>query len=373
MARRHVARILAVGLTAFVAIGMTACNAQSQRAQYLLVANEGLGLPGMLGNLAEFRIDARTGALVPVQGSPFTAGSVPDYVAVDPSGTLAYVASKGLWAFRIDAGTGALTPIASAPFLQSTQPDVVIFNKTGTCAYAVLTSGVMALRVDRSGAPAAVGGAPVPNYGNHPRSAVIDRSGTLLYVADRGRGGGGGIAGYRANPQTCALKPISQSLFATGNAPRGMAMSKSGDLLYVAKTENQGVSAYHVDTRTGTLSPVSGSPFSAGGHVATVAVAPGGGVLYAATFQPAAVAAFRIDRRTGVLTPITGSPFSNAEYVGESDSIAINQQGTLLYGVDRRGGNVFAFHIDPGTGELKPVQGGPNSGPNLVSVAMAQP
>ena len=53
-----------------------------------------------------YAINATTGALTAVKGSPFTAGTDPEYVAVDPAGKFAYVPNVGstnISAYAIEA------------------------------------------------------------------------------------------------------------------------------------------------------------------------------------------------------------------------------------------------------------------------------
>ena len=82
------------------------------------------------GTVSAFAIDQSTGALTPVVGSPFPAGwgptSVTTSVTVDPTGQFAYVANcasacgafgpGNVSAYTIDGTTGALTPVNGSPF-----------------------------------------------------------------------------------------------------------------------------------------------------------------------------------------------------------------------------------------------------------------
>ena len=78
-------------------------------------------------NVSAYTINASTGALTPVAGSPFGAGTEPLGVAIDPRGEFAYVTNAGdhyrrrgnaadVSAYTINASTGALTPVAGSPF-----------------------------------------------------------------------------------------------------------------------------------------------------------------------------------------------------------------------------------------------------------------
>jgi hypothetical protein len=69
--------------------------------------------------VAAYTINATTGALAPVPGSPFAAGFQSNSVAVSANGQFAYVAnvnSKDVSAYTINATTGALTPVPGSPF-----------------------------------------------------------------------------------------------------------------------------------------------------------------------------------------------------------------------------------------------------------------
>src|SRR6202011_1547651 len=83
--------------------------------KFAYVVNEGDN------TVSGYTINATTGALTPIAGSPFagTAGTYPQPVAVDPSGKFAYVANSSsttVSGYTINATTGALTPVAGSPF-----------------------------------------------------------------------------------------------------------------------------------------------------------------------------------------------------------------------------------------------------------------
>jgi 6-phosphogluconolactonase len=85
--------------------------------RFLFVANNANTANG--NSVSAFSIDPNTGVLTPVSGSPFAASPFPLFVAVDPSGQYVYVgldSSPGIAAFVINQATGGLTPMAGSPF-----------------------------------------------------------------------------------------------------------------------------------------------------------------------------------------------------------------------------------------------------------------
>ncbi|MGA7092411.1 MAG: beta-propeller fold lactonase family protein, partial [Candidatus Cybelea sp.] len=82
-------------------------------AQFAYVANYGSN------DVSAYTINATSGALTPVTGSPFGAGTQAYDVAIDPDGKFAYVTNYGsnnVSAYTINATSGALTPVTGSPF-----------------------------------------------------------------------------------------------------------------------------------------------------------------------------------------------------------------------------------------------------------------
>ena len=89
-------------------------------------------------NVSAYAIDAASGALKKVRGSPFVTGMGPIGLAVDPTGKFAYVGngnSNNVSAFAIDANTGALTPVAGSPFRAGHNPYGVTVDGKGKFVY----------------------------------------------------------------------------------------------------------------------------------------------------------------------------------------------------------------------------------------------
>jgi 6-phosphogluconolactonase (cycloisomerase 2 family) len=87
--------------------------------------------------VSAYTIDAASGKLTLVAGSPFAAGDQPAAVAVDPSGRFVYVANQGsndVSAYSINSN-GALTEISGSPFIAGVQPISVTVDPSGRFVY----------------------------------------------------------------------------------------------------------------------------------------------------------------------------------------------------------------------------------------------
>jgi 6-phosphogluconolactonase (cycloisomerase 2 family) len=122
------------------------------------------------------------GSLKPLPGSPFPTGPVPTSVAVDPRGKFAYVAlfggfgtgqGSGVSAYSIGAD-GALTPVTGSPFAAGSLPVSVAVDPTGKFAYVAnrFDNTVSAYSIGANGALTPVTNSPFPT-GTSPRSVAI--------------------------------------------------------------------------------------------------------------------------------------------------------------------------------------------------------
>jgi 6-phosphogluconolactonase (cycloisomerase 2 family) len=87
--------------------------------------------------VSAYTVDAVTGKLTLVAGSPFAAGDQPAAVAIDPSGRFLYVANQGsndISAYAINAD-GSLKQISGSPFLAGIQPLAITVDPSGRFVY----------------------------------------------------------------------------------------------------------------------------------------------------------------------------------------------------------------------------------------------
>lgn len=197
--------------------------AVTPNSAFVYVVNNNSSSPGSVSGYA---INASTGALTPVPGSPFAAGNGPVGVAIAPNGAFAYVTntnSGNISAYAINAATGALTPVAGSPFGPGNAKFDIAITPTGAFAYAVAAFvGMIAYRLDPvTGAMAVVAGSPFGTAASQP-SVAISPDGAYVYMAN-GDSLSGNVSAFTINGATGALTAVAGSPFAAGPQAWGIA------------------------------------------------------------------------------------------------------------------------------------------------------
>ncbi len=324
-------------------------------------------------NVAGFAIDAASGALSAIPGTPFAI--VANSLAVVPSAAFAYTSSMG---FRIDAGTGALielagggpngTPVAVDPkgrFVYALSQGAV----TGPCCPQLPGPGTVAafgVNPD-TGALTEVSGSPFV-VGIGPQSLAFDPHGKFLYVANGGSihlgSGSSSISAFAIDPATGALTPVPGSPFPYGGAAEdnSVVIEPSGAFAYVAG----GTSPYKIDPTTGVLSSVGGA-VAAAGSASPFVFDPSGTFAYAPCDPD--TCGYRLDAETGVLTPLASGLLTG---LGAPSLLIFEPSGKFLLGLCTQ--DVCEFSLDPTSGALTPVPGGRismpgTSGPYSIAIA----
>jgi 6-phosphogluconolactonase len=172
--------------------------------------------------ISGYAIDATTGALTPLPGSPFTVGSNPRSVALDPSSKFLYVAnrvSSNISGFAVDGATGALTQIPGSPFPAGSEPD----------------------------------------------SVAVAPSGKFVYVSNQLSDN---VWVYTIDSETGALTPINGSPFAAGHSPVALTMDPLGRFLYVSGNDTYSPDydflGFTIDSTTGALTQIPATEFTGG-------------------------------------------------------------------------------------------------------------
>ena len=233
----------------------------------LYVANSGSN------NVSGYSINATSGILAPIPGSPFSNVSGPSAMAVSSNGFFAYVTNgrtSTVAAFRVSTEGALLSvpttpsnpnpaPVEAAPGALAIAPNTkhVYVGNSGTdkvTAFNIEASGALTLIPQTSGTTN-----PVSVNGADPAAIAITQNGQFLYVANSGSnditafsiGATGLLSLIGAN-----ANPIKTSV----TAPKGMAISPNGSFLYVANSSTHNVTVFQIGTNgLLTLVPAAGT------------------------------------------------------------------------------------------------------------------
>jgi len=264
--------------------GPSACGprgvAVDPSGKYLYVANE------LSDNVSGFTIDSTTGALTLMADSPFASTSMngstgPRGVAVDPSDKYVYVTnhtSDDVSGYSINATTGELTPLSGSPFPAEETPFDVVVEPSDRYVYVTnhLSGNVSAYALTAgTGALTPITGSPFP-AGSEPHGIVVDPSGTYVYVANHASDN---VSAYSIDSGTGALTDLTGSPFAdtsTGGttAPYGLAVDPSGKYVYVANNGSDDVAIYTITAETGVLTQMGTTGAGTGPHGVAIAAPP---------------------------------------------------------------------------------------------------
>lgn len=275
------------------------------------------------GNVTQYRLDERTGALTHVQA--FAVANGVAAMALSPEGKYLYAAApaeKGNRVLRlsIEAGSGQLQPSGEAPLAD--RMSYISTSHSGQFLYGASYGGGL------------ISAQPVPN------------------------GQASGDAGvYLTGPNTHSIR-----------------VSDDDRHVYAAVLGADRIAQFHLDSTTGKLAPIGDGFVSAPAGMGPrhLIIAPGGKCLYVVGELTGTVVGYAIDATTGALSEITcaeGIParmnlqrglIRGSEPIPEdlapkliwAADIRLTPDGRLLYISERTTSSVSAFQVDPTSGQL---------------------
>jgi 6-phosphogluconolactonase len=322
-------------------------------------------------DVSAFTVDASSGSLTLVPGSPFGVSTGdPDYASSDPLGRFLYVADPTnavILGFIINQSTGALSPIPGSPFPALPDVEVPLVDTTGKFLFVSddsVAGDVEVFRIGSNGALTLVPGSPFPT-GFGPKGMAVHPNGKFLFVTNTDAGS---ISVFTIDPASGALAQITGSPFtvdplALGVQPAFLAVHPNGKFLYVTETEANTVLGFSINPATGALTALAGSPFASGVQPQGIDVDSKGKFLFVANHGDTdgdpvidgSISVYAIDA-AGSLTPVTGSPFTVAG--GNPLMLSVDVSNKFLYVTNDDLDDVLAFSIGA-TGAVTPLTGSP--------------
>lgn len=266
-------------------------------------------------------VDQVTGAVTPIQGSPFPLGAPgggPTSIAVGPYGYLYATEPNGtIVGLSPNAEVGAFSsPLPNSPYPAGVAPSQMAFAAQGDSGTFFLyasdpgdaNGGILAYSLDSSGSLTPLQGSPFPTLPN-------------------------------ANPSFVLFAPYFPS--------------QGTQFLLVSLTGLAKVAVFAIDTNTGSLTAVPGSPFSVGSGPGTLA-ADISNHVFVMNATDHTVSAFALGSN-GMLTAI-GSPVSVGTARGGM-AYAATFSSEELFVADTTASALWTLEVDPTTGQLTPSGG----------------
>jgi len=313
-------------------------------------------LPGGAGGgeIVAYREDPNAGVLTQLAGSPIAAGAAVESLAVHPSGKYLYAANSGsnnISQYTISS-TGALTEVGSRANAGNS-PTLLVIDKAGAFLYAANSGSedISVYSIDSGTgllSPVSQTSGTTAPTGLQALNMALTPSGNSLYVT--GQGQFGYVEEFPISSGVLGA-PVTGSPFVTGNGPNGLAIDTSGSFLYTANTIDGTISEFTVNA-DGSLSLIQtlGESYSS---PTGLLIDNSGKYLYVANRGSTNVAAYSVGSDGG-LTLLTNSPFAT----GTSPTILATDSSGKFFFVgtqSSQSSQIQSFTLDPGSGTLTSV------------------
>jgi len=311
------------------------------------------------GAIDGFKIDATTGQLTFIPGSPFAGAGYPgEGLAVDPLGKYVYAGNRfGIALYTLDSTTGALTEVAGSPFFSAFGESSDFHpDPTGNFLYTNDDFAMTALKVDRVNnqliflnsvhSRTTIGTGRWIRFGMaqaFPAKSLTSRFAYVLNNADKT------ISAYSVDDTTGALSPIGGAISTGGQNPVAMAMDWYGNFLYVVNKDSNTVAGFRINQATGALNAIAGSPFATGPQPTGMAVEATGRVLFVGSAGDDSLTQYTINATTGALTPAGSTP--TGQCTG-TRSLVADWRGDYLYQVCAGSNKTASYALQITTGLL---------------------
>jgi 6-phosphogluconolactonase len=267
-----------------------------------------------------------------LSGTPTPAGSGPWAAVIDPSGKYLLVTNSfgdnnqgSVSVFSIDAGSGALSEVAGSPFYANANPAEILITPSGKFVYVTNPGiGMVTAFTFSNGVLSEVKPGSPFSSGAGAFGLAVDGSERFLYVANPAasnlplQSNFGNISGFNIDPNTGALTKILGSPFTStvGSGPTVLTVDPSGRFIYaVTPGSSFSIWCFTISSTTGQLVAVANSPFSLAAGGLFSLIDPSGNYFYIGSGN--GIAGYTYNPSTGAPAVISGSPFSTGTPPGK--------------------------------------------------------
>ncbi|WP_455222499.1 beta-propeller fold lactonase family protein [Kaarinaea lacus] len=319
-----------------------------------LVPNFAFAIDKSSESLISYRIDLQSGDFKEV--ARIKTGKQPSAVAQDPLNRFVYVANAGsnsVSAFAINASTGELTEVEGSPYTVGDKPIALRVDANGWYLYT-LNQGSQEMSVFlihvKKGQLAEAQGSPVP-IKKEPLNLVSDPTSRFVYVNNHKDNS---INVYRFRQAiTPSIFEISDygSPFIFDTVPNDVVIDPTGRFVLVLQGEANQISMFYVHVGTGALVPVKENlkPYELNATGASQAVFhPSGKFAYVLDGKGQSIFQLKVERIHGTLSEIA----KPIHIDGKPISFTIDPSGQYLYVIDENEKGFRKFSVEKSTGKL---------------------
>jgi 6-phosphogluconolactonase len=259
--------------------------------QFLYVANEADN------TISLFSINSTTGALTEVLPRT-TTGLSPGFMTLDSAGSFLFVAdqiSNDISSFQIGA-TGALTPVSSVSVGAS--PAGLSLTPSGFLFVPLPNFSRIAVLSENSGSLQTVGSFPVTDG---VAGIAVDSGAKFLYATNPTTNT---VSAY-AIQSGGSLIAVPGLTFGVGTAPVAAVVDPTGSSLYVANSGSGNISQFKIDATTGALTALPTPTVSVGTNPAFLITDPGGKFVFAGNTGSRSLTEFSIQSNGSLINSQT--------------------------------------------------------------------
>ncbi|HUO15452.1 MAG TPA: beta-propeller fold lactonase family protein [Verrucomicrobiae bacterium] len=219
-----------------------------------------------------FSIDASSGALSPVTGSPFPVGVSPLAMQIPSSGNVLYVTGQSgtfgyVQAFSLSSGKLVQPPLPNSPYLTGTNPVGLTISSNGSYLYtanAAPDNSISQFTINPDGSlntnPTIIGSGTLSS----PSALLITKVGNFLFAADDVSSGS--LVAFSVN-SSGGLTLVASGQYGTAAYPDVVATDPKGDFVFVGNQSTPKIQSFQLNNGNSNLItvgayPIPGTPTS---------------------------------------------------------------------------------------------------------------
>jgi 6-phosphogluconolactonase (cycloisomerase 2 family) len=223
------------------------------------------------GFVSGFRLDAANGTLTAAAGALPTNGDISIIAQRDPSGKFLLVSNQNVSdgsgsvaVFSIDASTGTLTAVPGSPFSTGLPALGLSFHPTKDFVFVTTApasgtgnGSLVIFRIDPTTGVLASTGAPEATVGSDPSFPLVEPTGKFLIIPNRVSNT---IQSFSIDQMNGALTEVAGSPLATDAGPLALRPDLSWKYFFGVNATANTLSSYRLDSTTGALTLVNSLP-----------------------------------------------------------------------------------------------------------------